>query len=86
MLIIVCVAVVGIGDGKSLLGLGLVTVILYGGLVGILKGIDNGNVIWFGFNYNSNYNCNSRGGWSIGIWIGNGNSIRFGINNGVFVT
>ena len=43
------------------------------GLVRILKGIGNGNAIWF-YKYNRNH---GRDGRSIGKGIGNGNIIQF---------
>ena len=54
------------------LGLGLVTGILYGFDL-IIKGFGNLNIICF-CNYNRNY---GRVVWSIGKEIGNGNIIRF---------
>ena len=61
------------------IGMGLVT--YYMGLVNILEGIGNGNVIWF-CNYNRNHHS---GSWSIGIWIRIGNIIVFCFSFLVFI-
>ena len=63
----------------SCIGMGLVT--YYIGLVMILEGIGNGNVIWF-CNYNRNHQSGSR---SIGICIGIGNITGFCFSFLVFV-